>query len=179
MVEKTKDKGKKEIHFAFGKVSVTKRVKRVVQTMEANDGMSRGMTNEEVIDELYRLLSDCVSGYYPMRTEKQKERYNEAVKIAAENLADKEGAEASQIAKKSWKAEEIQKAADLLKERFMQNADFLFCSPEDEADIKKTVGDRFKVKGRAGIEPGRIYLVDRNEVEKWRPRLFSEQEETT
>lgn len=51
------------------------------------------MTDEEVIDELYRLLSDCVSGCYPLRTEKQKERYKEAVKIAAENLADKEGAE--------------------------------------------------------------------------------------
>lgn len=50
------------------------------------------MTNEEVIDELYRLLSDCVNGCYPLRTEKQKERYKEAVKIAAENLADKEGA---------------------------------------------------------------------------------------
>lgn len=34
MVAKTKDKGKKEIHFAFGKVSVTKREKRVVQKME-------------------------------------------------------------------------------------------------------------------------------------------------
>lgn len=45
---------------------------------------------EEVIDELYRLLSDCVSGCYPLRTEKQKERYKEAVKIAAENLARKE-----------------------------------------------------------------------------------------
>ena len=79
----------------------------------------------------------------------------------------------------SWKAEEIQKAADIMKERFLQNADYLFCSPEDEADIKKKVGDRFKVKGMAGIAPGKIYLVDRAAVEEWRPRLCSEQEEET
>lgn len=90
-----------------------------------------------------------------------------------------EAAEASQSTKKSWTAEEIQKAADLLKERFLQNADFLFCSPEDEADIKKKVGDRFKVKGMAGIAPGKIYLVDRAAVEEWKPRLCSEQEEET
>ena len=144
------------------------------------------MTSEEAKDELYRLLSDCISELYPRRTEEQKKRYREAVKMAieainrrAEEKEPEEAAEASQSTKKSWTAEEIQKAADLLKERFLQNADFLFCSPEDEADIKKKVGDRFEVKGMAGIAPGKIYLVDRNEVEKWRPRLCSEQEETT
>lgn len=76
-------------------------------------------------------------------------------------------------------AEEIQKAADLLKERFLQNADFLFCSPEDEADIEKKVGDRFKVKGMQGIPPGRIYLVDRKEMERWWPSSRAEQEDET
>lgn len=88
-------------------------------------------------------------------------------------------AEASQSTKKSWTAEEIQKAADLLKERFLQNADFLFCSPEDEADIEKKVGDRFKVKGMQGIPPGRIYLVDRKEMERWWPSRIAEQEDET
>lgn len=90
-----------------------------------------------------------------------------------------EAAEASQSTKKSWTAEEIQKAADLLKERFLQNADFLFCSPEDEADIEKKVGDRFKVKGMQGIPPGRIYLVDRKEMERWWPSSRAEQEDET
>ena len=126
-------------------------------------------------------VEDAISNlkYQILRFEEGTEPYL-ALQMAIKALEErKRSEETSQSTKKTWTAEEIQKAADLLKERFLQNADYLFCSPEDEADIKKKVGDRFKVKGMAGIEPGKIYLVDRAAVEEWRPGLCSEQEEET
>ena len=43
------------------------------------------MTNEEVKDELYRMLSDVVSGC-PVRNNAQKDRYREAVGVAIRSL---------------------------------------------------------------------------------------------
>ena len=44
------------------------------------------MTRKEAIDELCRLLSDCISGAYPIRNNAQKGRYRQAVKIAINSL---------------------------------------------------------------------------------------------
>jgi len=37
------------------------------------------MNIEEIKDELYRLLSDCVNGHYPIRNNTQRGRYKHAV----------------------------------------------------------------------------------------------------
>lgn len=44
------------------------------------------MTGEETKDELYRLLSDCVNGAYPLRNNAQKGRYRKAVGVAIRSL---------------------------------------------------------------------------------------------
>ena len=44
------------------------------------------MTVEETKDELYRLLSDCVNGAYPLRNNAQRGRYRKAVGVAIRSL---------------------------------------------------------------------------------------------
>lgn len=73
-----------------------------------------------------------------------------------------------------WTMEEILAAVEKIKEQFLQNADYLFCNPADYAELKKLMGDRLNVKSNAGVDPGKIYLVDHNAIEPWRPSLFEE-----
>lgn len=75
---------------------------------------------------------------------------------------------------RTWTKEAILAAAEKMKEQFLQNADYLFCSPADYAELKNLVGDRFNVRSNAGIDPGKIYLIDRSATEGW--RWFSEYE---
>lgn len=44
------------------------------------------MTMEETKNELYRLLSDCVNGGYPLRDDAQKDRYRKAADTAIRSL---------------------------------------------------------------------------------------------
>ena len=44
------------------------------------------MTVEETKDELYRLLSNCVNGAYPLRNNAQRGRYRKAVGVAIRSL---------------------------------------------------------------------------------------------
>lgn len=44
------------------------------------------MTREEIKDELYRFLSDCVNNSYPIRNNTQKGRYRNAVNMAIASL---------------------------------------------------------------------------------------------
>ena len=44
------------------------------------------MTNEEIKDKLYRMLSDVVNGSFPIRNNTQRGKYREAVKEAIEVL---------------------------------------------------------------------------------------------
>ena len=74
-----------------------------------------------------------------------------------------------------WTKEEILAAAEKMKERFLQDADYLFCNPADYEELEKLVGDRLNVKSNAGVDPGKIYLVDRSATEGW--QWFSEYEE--
>lgn len=67
-----------------------------------------------------------------------------------------------------WTQEEILKAMEEMKERFLQNADYLFCSPADYEELKNLMGDRLKVKIHPGLEPGKICLVDRSATEGWK-----------
>lgn len=76
---------------------------------------------------------------------------------------------------RTWTKEAILAAAEKMKEQFLQTADYLFCSPADYEELKNLVGDRFNVRSNAGIDPGKIYLVDRSATEGW--RWFSEFEE--
>lgn len=73
-----------------------------------------------------------------------------------------------------WTLDTILEAMETMKARFLQNADYLFCNPEDKDELEKIIGDRLNVKSNAGVEPGKIYLVDRNAIEPWRPSLFEE-----
>ena len=74
-----------------------------------------------------------------------------------------------------WKQEEILEAMEKMKERFLQNADYLFCNPADYEELNNLIGDRLNVRSNAGVDPGTIYLVDRSATEGW--RWFSEFEE--
>lgn len=74
----------------------------------------------------------------------------------------------SQSTKKSWTAEEILALVEKMKERFLQDADYLFCNPADYEELEKLVGHRLNVKSNAGVNPGTIYLVDRSAIEPWR-----------
>lgn len=76
-----------------------------------------------------------------------------------------------------WTKEEILAAVEKMKEQFLQNADYLFCSPADYAELKNLMGDRLKVKIHPRIEPGKIYLVDRKAIEPYRPDLFEQETE--
>ena len=76
-----------------------------------------------------------------------------------------------------WTREEILAAVEKMKERFLQNAAYLFCNPADYVELKNLMGDRLNVKSNAGVEPGKIYLVDHSAIEPWRPSLFEEAEE--
>lgn len=67
-----------------------------------------------------------------------------------------------------WTREEIMAKVEMMKERFHQDADYLFCSPADYAEMKNLIGDRLKVKIHPGIEQGKIYLIDRSATEGWR-----------
>lgn len=63
--------------------------------------------------------------------------------------------------------DDILKGIETMKERFLQNADFLFCNPEDKEEIKKAVGDIINVRSHKGVEKGKVYLVDRKATEEW------------
>lgn len=76
-----------------------------------------------------------------------------------------------------WTQEEILEAMEKLKERFLQNADYLFCNPADYVELKNLMGDRLNVKSNAGVEPGKIYLVDRSVMEQYRTDLFEQETE--
>lgn len=74
----------------------------------------------------------------------------------------------SQSTKKSWTEEEILEAVEKMKERFLQDADYLFCNPADYEELKNLIGHRLNVKSDAGVNPGTIYLVDRSAIEPWK-----------
>lgn len=76
-----------------------------------------------------------------------------------------------------WTQEEILEAMEKMKARFLQNADYLFCNPEDKDELEKIIGDRLNVKSNAGVDPGKIYLVDRSVIEQYRPDLFGQETE--
>lgn len=71
-----------------------------------------------------------------------------------------------------WTMETILAAVEEMKKRFLQNADYLFCNPADYEELNNLVGDRLNVRSNAGVDPGKIYLVDRSATEGW--RWFSE-----
>lgn len=74
-----------------------------------------------------------------------------------------------------WTMETILAAVEEMKKRFLQNADYLFCNPADYEELNNLVGDRLNVRSNAGVDPGKIYLVDRSATEGW--QWFSEYEE--
>ncbi len=76
-----------------------------------------------------------------------------------------------------WTLDTILEAMETMKARFLQNADYLFCNPEDKDELEKIIGDRLNVRSAAGIEKGRMYLVDRSVIEQYRPRLFEQETE--
>lgn len=76
-----------------------------------------------------------------------------------------------------WTQEEILRAMEKMKARFLQNADYLFCNPEDKDELEKIIGDRLNVRSAEGIEKGRIYLVDRKFIEQYRPGLIEKETE--
>ena len=76
---------------------------------------------------------------------------------------------------RTWTKEAILAAVERMKEQFFQNADYLFCNPADYEELNNLVGDRLNVRSNAGIDPGKIYLVDRSATVGW--RWFSEFEE--
>lgn len=76
-----------------------------------------------------------------------------------------------------WTMETILAAVEEMKERFLQNADYLFCNPEDKDELEKIIGDRLNVRSAEGIEKGRIYLVDREFIEQYRPGLIEQETE--
>lgn len=76
-----------------------------------------------------------------------------------------------------WTMETILAAVEEMKERFLQNADYLFCNPEDKDELEKIIGDRLNVRSAKGIERGRFYLVDRKAIEPYRPWLFEQETE--
>lgn len=76
-----------------------------------------------------------------------------------------------------WTMETILAAVEEMKERFLQNADYLFCNPEDKDELEKIIGDRLNVRSAEGIEKGRIYLVDRSVIEQYRPGIFEQETE--
>lgn len=76
-----------------------------------------------------------------------------------------------------WIQEEILRAMEEMKARFLQNADYLFCNPEDKDELEKIIGDRLNVRSAEGIEKGRIYLVDRKFIEQYRPGLIEQETE--
>lgn len=73
-----------------------------------------------------------------------------------------------------WTQEEILKAMEEMKERFLQNADYLFCNPADYAELKNLMGERLNVRSNAGVDPGKIILVDHSAVEPWWDPGFEE-----
>ena len=76
-----------------------------------------------------------------------------------------------------WTPEEILEAMEKMKARFLQNADYLFCNPEDKDELEKIIGDRLNVRSAEGIEKGRIYLVDRKFIEQYRPGIIEQETE--
>lgn len=76
-----------------------------------------------------------------------------------------------------WIQEEILRAMEEMKARFLQNADYLFCNPEDKDELEKIIGDRLNVRSAEGIEKGRIYLVDRKFIEQYCPGLIEQETE--
>lgn len=79
--------------------------------------------------------------------------------------------------KGKWTQEEILEAMEKMKERFLQNADYLFCNPADYEELNNLIGDRLNVRSAEGIEKGRIYLVDREFIEQYRPGLIEQETE--
>lgn len=78
---------------------------------------------------------------------------------------------------RTWTKEAILAAVEDMKERFLQNADYLFCNPEDKDELEKIIGDRLNVRSAEGIEKGRIYLVAREFIEQYRPGLIEQETE--
>jgi hypothetical protein len=76
-----------------------------------------------------------------------------------------------------WTQEEILEAMEKMKARFLQNADYLFCNPEDKDELEKIIGDRLNVRSEERIEKGRIYLVAREFIEQYRPGLIEQETE--
>lgn len=76
-----------------------------------------------------------------------------------------------------WTQEAILEAMEKMKARFLQNADYLFCNPEDKDELEKIIGDRLNVRSAEGIEKGRIYLVAREFIEQYRPGLIEQETE--